>query len=79
MVKARSRRNAQARAGRQLARYRDILKTIRERVHTAITAGKTLTQVKAERPTREWNDTLGKGFVNGDQLTEFVYTSLTKK
>lgn len=61
---------------KDLVRYRDMLLMIRGRVQTGIAAGKTLEQVKAEHPTREWDDSLGRGFVRGDQLTEFVYQSL---
>lgn len=61
-----------------LARYRDMLGTIRDRVQRAIAEGKTVEQAKAERPAREWDDTLGQGFVSGDQLIEFVYASLVK-
>jgi hypothetical protein len=35
--------------------------------------------VKASHPTKEWDETLGKGFINGERLTEFVYRSLSKK
>jgi hypothetical protein len=44
-----------------------------------VTSGKTLDEVKASKPTKDWDDTLGKGFINGDALTEFVYRSLSKK
>jgi glyoxylase-like metal-dependent hydrolase (beta-lactamase superfamily II) len=64
---------------KDLTGYRDVLKTIRSRIHSQVTAGKSLDEVKASRPTKDWDDTLGKGFINGDQLTEFVYRSLSKK
>lgn len=60
-----------------LAGYRDVLATIRDRVQRAIAEGKTVEEIKADRPTREWDDTLGQGFVSGHQLTEFVHASLT--
>jgi glyoxylase-like metal-dependent hydrolase (beta-lactamase superfamily II) len=62
-----------------LTGYRDMLKTIRSRIHSQMTAGKSLDEVTASRPTKEWDDTLGKGFINGDRLTEFAYRSLSKK
>ncbi len=63
---------------KDLTGYRDMLKTIRSRVQSQITGGKSLDEVKASRPTKEWDDTLGKGFINGDSLTQFVYRSLSK-
>jgi glyoxylase-like metal-dependent hydrolase (beta-lactamase superfamily II) len=64
---------------KDLTAYRDTLKEIRNRVQSQITAGKSLEEVKAARPTREWDDKLGQGFIKGDQITEFVYRSLSKK
>ncbi|MGH9337554.1 MAG: MBL fold metallo-hydrolase, partial [Vicinamibacteria bacterium] len=63
---------------KDLTTYRDMLKTIRSRVQSQVTAGKSLDEVKASHPAKEWEDTLGKGFINGDQITEFVYRSLAK-
>jgi glyoxylase-like metal-dependent hydrolase (beta-lactamase superfamily II) len=63
---------------KDLTGYRDMLKTIRSRVQSQISAGKSLDEVKATRPTKDWDDNLGKGFIKGDQLTEFVYRSLTR-
>jgi hypothetical protein len=56
-----------------------MLKTVRSRIYSQVTAGKSLDEVKAQHPTKDWDDTLGKGFINGDQFTEFVYRSLSKK
>jgi glyoxylase-like metal-dependent hydrolase (beta-lactamase superfamily II) len=64
---------------KDLTGYRDMLKTIRSRIHSQVTAGKSLDEVMASRPTKEWDDILGKGFINGDRLTEFAYRSLSKK
>ena len=64
---------------KDLTAYRDMLKTIRSRIHSQITSGKSLDEVKASGPTKEWDETLGKGFVNGERLTEFAYRSLSKK
>jgi glyoxylase-like metal-dependent hydrolase (beta-lactamase superfamily II) len=61
---------------KDLAAYREMLKTVRDRVQSQVAAGKTLDEVKASRPTKEWDDALGKGFINGDQFTEFAYRSL---
>jgi len=64
---------------KELTAYRDMLKTIRSRIHSQVTSGKSLDEVKASRPTKEWDETLGKGFINGERLTEFAYRSLSKK
>jgi glyoxylase-like metal-dependent hydrolase (beta-lactamase superfamily II) len=64
---------------KELAGYRDMLETIRSRIQSQVTAGKSLDEIKTSRPTREWDDTLGKGFISGDRLTEFVYRGLSKK
>ncbi|MGI0149586.1 MAG: MBL fold metallo-hydrolase [Thermoplasmata archaeon] len=64
---------------KDLTAYRDMLKTVRTRIHSLVTSGKSLDEVKTSRPTKDWDDTLGKGFINGDQFTEFVYRGLAKK
>jgi glyoxylase-like metal-dependent hydrolase (beta-lactamase superfamily II) len=64
---------------KDLTAYRDMLKTVRSRIQPLITSGKSLDEVKAQHPTKDWDETLGKGFINGDQFTEFVYRSLSKK
>jgi cyclase len=62
-----------------LVRYRDMLRTIRDRVAAGIAAGEALEQVVARRPTREWDAAFGSGFVDGEQLTRFVYASLVRQ
>jgi glyoxylase-like metal-dependent hydrolase (beta-lactamase superfamily II) len=64
---------------KDLTAYRDMLKTVRSRIQPLVTSGKSLDEVKAQHPTKDWDDNLGKGFINGDQFTEFVYRSLSKK
>jgi glyoxylase-like metal-dependent hydrolase (beta-lactamase superfamily II) len=64
---------------KELTAYRDMLKTVRDRIHSQVTSGKSLDEVKASKPSKEWDETLGKGFINGDQLAEAVYRSLSKK
>jgi cyclase len=64
---------------KDLMAYRDTLKTIRGRIQSQVAAGKSLDEVKASHPTKDWDESLGKGFINGDQLTEFIYLNLSKK
>ena len=64
---------------KDLTAYRDTMKEIRNRVQSQIKAGKSLEEVIAAKPTKEWDEKLGQGFIKGDQITEFVYRSLSKK
>jgi cyclase len=55
--------------------YRDMVAIIRDRVADLVKKGQTLDQVKAARPTRDYDTRYG----SGDALTEAVYRSLTEK
>jgi glyoxylase-like metal-dependent hydrolase (beta-lactamase superfamily II) len=59
-----------------LAAYRDVLATVRDRVRPLIAAGKSLEEVKAAQPTREWDATWGQGFMKPDVWLGIVYKSL---
>ena len=59
-----------------LKAWRDMLATIRDRVKKLVDAGKTVDEVKAAKPTAEWDDKWGKEFIKPDQLVEFVYVAL---
>jgi cyclase len=65
------------RAGLQA--YRDMLATARDRVSAAIRAGKTLEQLKAERPLADLDATWGRGFINPEFFLTSVYQSLTRR
>jgi cyclase len=56
-----------------LQRYRDVLATSLERVTAAVAAGKTLEQLKAERPLADFDATFGRGFINPDAFLELVF------
>ena len=47
-----------------------MLATILERVKRSVTAGKSLEQVKAERPTKEWDERFPRSFVTSDHVVE---------
>jgi cyclase len=67
-------------AGRaELLRYRDIMATIRDRVAALIREGKTREQVIAAKPTAEWDDAWGKGFMKPDVFLGLVYDSMKKQ
>jgi cyclase len=59
--------------------YRDMLTVIRDRVRASIKKGKTLAQVKAERPTMDYDGVYDVKRATADQFVETVYTSLAGK
>jgi cyclase len=56
--------------------YRDMMTIIRDRVADGIAKGKTLDEVKAMRPTRDYDRRYSTSSWTGDMLTEAVYRSL---
>jgi glyoxylase-like metal-dependent hydrolase (beta-lactamase superfamily II) len=66
-------------AGRaELTAYRDMLRTVRERVEPLRAAGKTLEEVVAAKPTEDLDGKWGGGFIDGDRFVSFVYDSLAR-
>jgi ribulose-5-phosphate 4-epimerase/fuculose-1-phosphate aldolase len=63
--------------GRDLRTWREMVATIDERVRKSVAAGKTLEQVKAERPAREWDGRLPATFVTSDHVVEQAYRDAT--
>lgn len=59
----------------QLTAFRDMLVTIRDRVHKLMAAGKSLAEIQAARPTAEFDARWGTEFINGKQLVETIYRS----
>jgi glyoxylase-like metal-dependent hydrolase (beta-lactamase superfamily II) len=60
-----------------LAYYRDMVTIIRDRVADGIKNGQTLDQVKAARPTEDWDVRLGRNPKwTPDQFVEAIYKSL---
>jgi glyoxylase-like metal-dependent hydrolase (beta-lactamase superfamily II) len=62
-----------------LERWLHMLTTIRDRVTAGIAQKKTLAQIQATRPTREWDARLGKGFITPKAIVEVIYRSETAK
>jgi cyclase len=58
-----------------VAAYRNMVSIVRDRVQDLIKSGKTLEQVKAARPTLDYDGIYG----NSSQFVELVYRSLTQK
>ena len=61
--------------------YRDMLTIVRDRIQDLIEKGMTLDQVKAARPTRDWDARYGRdtGPWTTDMFVEAAYRSLTKQ
>jgi cyclase len=59
--------------------YRDMLTIIRDRVADLIEKGKSLEEVKAARPTRDYDRRYSTSTWTGDMLVEAVYRSLKTK
>ena len=59
-----------------VARYRTMLATIRDRVQVAVRRGDTLEQVQQATPSADFDPQWGKGFLTPAQFIAIVYTSL---
>jgi glyoxylase-like metal-dependent hydrolase (beta-lactamase superfamily II) len=59
-----------------LTSFRDMLVTVRDRVQKLKTSGRTLEQVVAENPTKEFDPTWGKGFMPPAMFVGIVYNTL---
>ena len=58
--------------------YRSMLVTMRDRIAAMIADGKTLEEVQAAKPSAEYDEALGKGFINPDNFVKEIYLSLSK-
>jgi cyclase len=56
--------------------YRDVLATTRDAVKKLKTAGKSLTEVQAAKPTAAFDGVWGKGMLNADAFVALVYNTL---
>jgi cyclase len=59
--------------------YRDAMASIRDRVKALVAAGKTLDEVKAAAPTKDFDAKWGGGFMKPEVFTAIVYESLKGK
>jgi cyclase len=59
-----------------LQRYRTMLSTIRDRVHTLKSSGKPLPEVQATKPSAEFDAEWGTGFMKPDDFVALVYSTL---
>ena len=61
-----------------LKTWRDMIATVRERVRAAMQSGKSLEEIKAAKPTVEF-DATNRGSIGPDDFVTFVYRSLGGK
>jgi cyclase len=59
--------------------YRDMVTIVRDRVEHLISQGKTLDQIKAARPSADYDPRYGKEPGSSDRFIEAIYRSLTSK
>ena len=59
-----------------LKAYRDMLATVSERIKAQIKDGKTLEEVLATKPTAEFDEAWGKGFLMPQKWIEMMYENL---
>jgi glyoxylase-like metal-dependent hydrolase (beta-lactamase superfamily II) len=59
-----------------LQEYRDILVQVRQRIQVLIAAGKTMDEVVAAAPTKDFDAKWGSGYVTPDVFTKMVFSSL---
>ncbi len=64
-----------------VAEFRDMVAIVRDRIQDEIKKGKTLAQIKADRPTLDYDTEYMQkdSFVTGDMFVEAVYNSLTAR
>ena len=63
----------------ELKAYRDMLVRVHANVAAMVKAKKTLAQVIAARPTRDYDARWGNGFLKPDQFVEVVYTNIASQ
>jgi cyclase len=62
-----------------LQTYRAMLATVRDRIKRAVTAGQTLEQVQAAKPTAEFDAVWGHGRITPAKFVEIIYTDLAAR
>jgi glyoxylase-like metal-dependent hydrolase (beta-lactamase superfamily II) len=66
-------------SGLDLRQWREMLETIHEHVKRSVAAGRSLEQVKAERPTENWEGRFPRSFVTSDHVVEEAYRAVTSR
>lgn len=62
-----------------VAEFRDMVVIVRDRVQDLVNKGRTLQQIRAERPTRDYDAEYGALQADADRFVESIYRSLTQR
>lgn len=60
----------------EIIKHTQMLTTIKDRIAKLKGAGKTLAQIQAARPAKEWEKSHNWDFINHEKLVESIYQSL---
>ena len=63
----------------ELTTYLEMLSTIRDRILRLVRNGKTLEEAVAAKPTADFDDTWGNGFMSPEQFVGIVYRDLARE
>ena len=63
---------------KEMRTYLDVLTSIRDRISKHVSAGKSLEEVLAAKPTQEYDADWGDGFFKPDQFVKILYQDLSK-
>ena len=61
----------------ELTAYRDMLKTVIDRIRAMVEENASLEQVQASMPTRTFDERYGGGFINNEAFVKMVYRNMT--
>jgi cyclase len=64
---------------RELQAYRDMLVNVSGRIGKLVAEGRSVEQIVAARPTAEYDDKWGKGFIKADKFVEMMASALRPK
>lgn len=62
----------------ELGGYVDMLISLRDKVNNHISEGKTLKEIQAAKPTQEFDEKWGHGFLSPDQFVQILYNDLSR-
>jgi glyoxylase-like metal-dependent hydrolase (beta-lactamase superfamily II) len=62
-----------------LRAYRDMVATIRDRVHAQVAAGRTLEQILASKPTAEFDKAWATAWIKADDVVRFAHADATRR
>ena len=63
----------------ELKAYRDMLATVAGRVKALVAQGKKLEEIVAAKPSAEWDEKLGNGFIKTPKFAEMLARPLLKR